>query len=373
MRNLRIGKVQTSGDGSSLSVEFETRESRQTVSFKSNGAPLRDNTEAFIALALLPAMKRRADILARGTISPIFLWGIETIQEVFHEWKPSYTPTAVRGIQTAWEERPPDGRVGVFFSGGLDSFYTFLKRKDEITDLIFIHGFDLNLNDHAGRAQALEMVKRAGDHFGVRVLEIETDVRAFLESYVFWGLSHGAALAGIGHLLSPEFKRIYIPGAGIYASLIPWGVHPLLDSFWSSEALDFVSDGYEAARVKKAALLAVHEIALQNLRVCLRNPGSAVNCGECEKCVRTMVDLRINRALERCTTFRTQLDLDRVAKYYAKAGYQRVYLKKSLEYLEAHGDDPELTRTLRKVFTRPALPKSWVKSLRKISKRFRLG
>jgi len=36
-----------------------------------------------------------------------------------------------------------------FFSGGVDSFYTFLKHRHEITDLAVVHGFDSHNHEAA--------------------------------------------------------------------------------------------------------------------------------------------------------------------------------------------------------------------------------
>ena len=39
-----------------------------------------------------------------------------------------------------------------FFSGGVDSTYTFLKHQDEISHVVYIHGFDFYFNDSSGGA-----------------------------------------------------------------------------------------------------------------------------------------------------------------------------------------------------------------------------
>ena len=42
---------------------------------------------------------------------------------------------------------PVDRASGVacFFSGGLDSFHTHLKHREEVTHIIFVYGFDIAL------------------------------------------------------------------------------------------------------------------------------------------------------------------------------------------------------------------------------------
>jgi len=82
-----------------------------------------------------------------------------------------------------------------------------------------------------------------------------------------------------------------------------WGSHPLLDACYGSAAVDFRHEGICYSRVDKLHVLAQWPVALDNLRVCTKNfmPGDELgyadlplgeyNCGRCEKCIRTMLDL----------------------------------------------------------------------------------
>lgn len=76
------------------------------------------------------------------------------------------------------------------------------------------------------------------------------------------------------------------------------GSHPLTDPLWSIEATAIVRHGRDAKRWQKLAVLAEVPGALDILRVCWQD--HRYNCGQCEKCLRTMVLLRI-LGLERPT------------------------------------------------------------------------
>jgi hypothetical protein len=56
---------------------------------------------------------------------------------------------------------------------------------------------------------------------------------------------------------------------------------------------------------------------------------------------------------------------------YAKQGYLRIYLQKSLQYLEEYGSDPELERALHKLLDRPAVPKRLAKPISKLVNKIR--
>lgn len=175
----------------------------------------------------------------------------------------------------------------------MDSFYSVLKHRAELTALVFVHGFDVPLSQAVLRARVAGSLQEAAVALGVPLIEVETDLRAFSDRYVQWDEFHGAALASVGHLLSTQFRRIYVPATTTYAALVPLGSHPLLDPLWSTEQIEFVHDGCEATRLEKLEKLAACEPARRWLRVCPKNDGGAYNCGRCEKCVRTMTALRV--------------------------------------------------------------------------------
>ena len=132
--------------------------------------------------------------------------------------------------------------------------------------------------------------------FNKVLIEVETNLAECLEeispSFIAaGGDAHGAVLASIALLLSPQLKKVYIPSSYPYSNLNPCGSHVLLDPLWSTEDLEIVHDGCEATRVEKAALVAQSEIALRNLRVCLFKPEDGLNCEQCEKCLRSMAAL----------------------------------------------------------------------------------
>ena len=114
-------------------------------------------------------------------------------------------------------------------------------------------------------------------------------------------------------LLQSQLRRVFVPASDSYGTLWSRGSHPLLDPLWGTEMLEIVHDGCEADRPQKMAVVARSDVALQNLRVCNKQHAT-YNCGDCEKCVRTMVDLRLVDALDRCPTFPDVLDLRRVAR-----------------------------------------------------------
>jgi hypothetical protein len=57
------------------------------------------------------------------------------------------------------------------------------------------------------------------------------------------------------------------------------------------------------SRIDKIKLVSEWPVALSNMRVCLANVKDRLNCGKCEKCVRTMTGLVAAGALEKSDAF----------------------------------------------------------------------
>jgi len=53
---------------------------------------------------------------------------------------------------------------------------------------------------------------------------------------------------------------------------------------------------------------------MDTLRVCWENRGGRYNCGTCEKCLRTMAELYLAGALERCRTLPDRIDIDALSR-----------------------------------------------------------
>jgi hypothetical protein len=251
--------------------------------------PFSRSGDPFLSIALLPAMLKgeALEIDPSLPVSPKLLGNTALLQEVHHAWNPLLKMIPIRA-KTAPAEPINNGAFS-FFSGGVDSTYTFLKRQQEISHVVFIHGFDFLLDP--------ELFQRAVSRntsfvrgFGKILIPVETNYFRF--SYLHnlsRTLTQGSALASVALLLG--FPRAYLPTSLSYNEIVPSGSHPLIDPFWSNESVQIVHDGAEAQRVDKVSRVAENESALANLRVCFKDMN--VNCGKCAKCLRTMISLEL--------------------------------------------------------------------------------
>lgn len=344
-------------------LEFELRGAGTShrVFFRTSEPILAPCNEAFVTCCLLPAMASGVDIGVAGPVSAKLASSLPTIMDILTMWNTDVGRVSWPALEPVEQRRASSGRVGVFFSGGVDSFYTLLKRRDEITDLIFIHGFEKALDDPDLLARAIESVDIVASELGVGVVHVETNLKPVLSEFVDWGRTgHGAGLATVGHLLAPAFERLYVSASFHYRYLPWWGTHPLLDPLWSSEAVEFLHFGCEARRVDKLALIAESDTALDNLRLCgwtppaRFEPGGAMNCGRCEKCLRTMVGLEATGDLERSASFDRPIDLKLQEKLFFIELARHCH-EENLASLREHGTRPDLQRAVEKCLR----PRPW--------------
>jgi hypothetical protein len=313
--------------------------------------PVPETADSFLAAALLPAMAKGARLRSEAAVSAPMAAAVEKVQTVLAAWYPELTRVAVDAPVRQGATTRDGNLVAAFFSGGVDSFYTALKHQDELDALVFIHGFDIRMERTAVRSACSRLARAAAAALGLSLVEVETNLRSFSRSHVGWGAYHGSALASVALFLGGRFRRIYVPGSLSYDSHFPHGSHPLLDPLWTTADVELVYDGFEANRFEKTSLVASSSEALRLLRVCNRShraPGAGVNCGRCEKCLRTMVALRALGVLEACQTFPMRLELDLIPDVLAERDATCLELwEQNLRAAEEADRDAELSGVLR--------------------------
>ena len=184
--------------------------------------------------------------------------------------------------------------------------------KLRFTDLIYVHGFDIPLDQWDASATVERRLAKTADRLGMRLHLVRTNLRALLDQNVPWEIAHGVALAAVALLFAPICERVLIGAGMTYGELVDRGSHPLHDHLWSTEGCRIEHYGAHLRRSAKTEQVAKCQEALDTLRVCWRHV-DLYNCGRCEKCLRTMVALEAVDALDRCPAFGVPLDLDAVA------------------------------------------------------------
>jgi hypothetical protein len=181
------------------------------------------------------------------------------------------------------------GRVGSFYSGGVDSNHSFIRHQEEVSDLIVISGFDFEVDQDTFGA-VIARLSPIAESFSKILLPIETNFFQFERaSRLHRFLSHGSCLAATALMLG--FRKVYIPSSHTYRDLRPWGSHPLTDRLWANGSTELVHDAAGYRRTDKIRQIAGNQRLIDNLIVCWQKPNE--NCGACGKCLRTMTTFRL--------------------------------------------------------------------------------
>ena len=322
--------VDIDGDDTGLSVTMLAAGERVPISYRSS-TPLRlERADALVPVGLLAAMRTREPLVLPRPVSPQLLGNLPRVQDILHAFSDGELTRVPVEAEPASDVPAPAGRgQGAFFSGGVDAFYTLLKNEPDVTHLVFLQGFDV-WDPASTRADVASTSARdVAARLGKELIEIETNVRAVCRRFGTRTTAWGLALTCTALLLQDQLERMLVAGTDSYATLIPWSNHPLLDPLWSTEAIEMVLDGCEATRADKVKRIARSDLALRHLRVCLRQDAEQ-NCGQCEKCVRTMTTLRLVGALDRSETFPRTVDARKVARIPIRNVHAELYARENL-------------------------------------------
>lgn len=253
-----------------------------------------DGTDHWFVLGATSAAIFGEDYSQSQPISATLKRHIECLTLQWSSWYPGAKPVEVHAPLIDDGDQPEEDaglQRGLFFTGGVDSTFTLVRKRNE-TDLLVKAVFDWDDENHL--VEQLRSEKRV--QLGKQVLPVGTNVlRAFPEFADAWAYrTHGPALGSIAHLVSRGVGHMIFSSSRTFGSLIPWGSHPLTDPLLSSANLEFQHYGTEFTRLDKIALIAQDPANLENLEVCGLEPtekGERKNCSHCKKCLRTMISI----------------------------------------------------------------------------------
>jgi hypothetical protein len=229
----------------------------------------------------------------------------------------------------------------MFFSGGIDSLATLranrlnypLEHPGSIKDCLVVYGLEVYEEEKFGHV--LNSISEITRDAEITLIPVYTNIRNVgpEDEGEYWSdfwlkECMGNAFAAIAHTFSKRLNRAIISSCHDIPNLIPWGSHPsinlmisschdipnvtpygshpMINPNYSSTDLSIQHFGITLSRFDKTRLISDWDVALRHLRVCNESlayrPG-VLNCGECEKCLRTKVALLALGVLGRTSAF----------------------------------------------------------------------
>jgi hypothetical protein len=288
-------------DRAPLELFFETRGDA--------AVDLRPSPDALLAACFLPAIRHgERRIALEGAVCPRLEDGLRTIARVLETWfgRPHPPPVveASEGFRAPFPRRPR--RSAFFLTGGVDSHHILLRNRrelpadhpDRFRDALAVFGLygpDQFSGDDvfAGYRRSVEVLEEIAAEAGIGFVPVATNVTALEPEIAFIAKeSLSSALAACAHLFSARWSDVSLASGRDASTLVPLGTHPLLDPNLSSAALELRHVGIGFTRPERLREVAAWEPALRRLVVCMAGPPPPyLNCGRCEKCLRTMTAL----------------------------------------------------------------------------------
>ena len=260
--------------------------------------PEDDDCDSYLLATLLPAMQLGAAIRVHGSVSHELLANLTELQYVWNKWLPErYFLIDIQVDRIRARDVQVEGAIAAF-SGGVDAQFTAYRHATgragyatrDIKAGVFVHGFDIPLDDTEGFDSAVEVATKVLSDINVDLLPVKTNVRALWS--IDWEEYHAAAIASVLCGLK-RYAGIGLIGSGdsYDVLLTPWGSHPITDPLLSGGNFRIIHDGAGFCRSEKLIILSSWSIGIRNLRVCWAGNRHDRNCGHCEKCVRTRLNL----------------------------------------------------------------------------------
>jgi len=277
-----------------------------------------DATERLDAwlLWLLPhAFETGEDLVLDGPVDAELLRNAHELMEVWACWRPGKSPVRVTA-EPADALEPQGTRTGLFFTAGVDSFFSLLRHDEmarlhpewnlqPIDDLIYVEGYDIPLNKRPALDRKRTALQAVAEETGKTLITLATNFRdssLSLRKNTWGPVVHGPAVAASGLLLGRRWNSLLLSAAVAYDEFDPWGSTCLTDPLCSTSATRVWHYGAGADRLRKIEFLTLSDVAIDHLHVCWRD-ASERNCGACEKCFRTLLALDMAGARERARTF----------------------------------------------------------------------
>jgi hypothetical protein len=312
---IQVGRPRLERDGRTTRVVADV--DGEPLWFASDDLDLVPRAEGFASAVLPAALETHRVLESAAGLPQCWRAGAAEIATIGAEWwgwgAADIDAPRRRELPRRVQRLRPGRRTALTFSGGVDSFHALLAGGVPIDILVSVHGFDIPLDDTDRMAAWERSLRAVAAARGLACGVVRTNVRTHpIASLVSWPRAHGGALAALGHLLGGGVDRLVVASSYPRVLDLPWGSHWRLDHLWSTERLEVGQVGEAYWRSDKLGDVGDHDLVRRHLRVCWENRTHDLNCGRCEKCVRTQLVLLSRGQLAAMQVFPPELPLDRM-------------------------------------------------------------
>lgn len=286
-------------------IQHPTSEIQEKVIFfkvKNEYAPYLtyERSDAYIIGLLRYAMSNKHDIQCEAPVSETLLFNLDTffIDSLVSNSKNLYRTKIYADV--ASDVLPNGGAVGTGASMGIDSFHSIINHskshfpQHDITHLSFHNvgaSYGSGSSIYKERLHNAEMFCK---EYNYKLVVSDSNIQDVIwqDHYLTHHYTSGFAI----FCLQKLWKVYYYASSSPYSEftlrnndLYAPGRYELLTVYaFSTDTLKIYSEGATKNRLEKTLLVANSSLSYKYLNVCMIQ---GYNCGECEKCIRTMAML----------------------------------------------------------------------------------
>ncbi len=118
-------------------------------------------------------------------VDPVLYEGAQDVMSIWKVWYPHLRVVPIEADTLDETAQQHENKAAVFFSGGVDSFFTVLRHQGDrphtaiqLDDLILVHGLaDIPLANGQAFERACGSLVKAADELGKRLVPVSTNLR----------------------------------------------------------------------------------------------------------------------------------------------------------------------------------------------------
>ncbi len=273
-------------------------------------ADLPDDGDAFLcSIAISASRDGERRVLVDRPVSRRLAEGVTRAVAILKTWYPG--PRTLPRLESPagfLTRSSGAGCASLCLTGGVDSMHALRqnRRNHSASDprsfrrALYVLHLSFPAGDALARARDLAKRQLATlsaicEETDLDLCAVRTNVR-LIEPSLSYSQAEGlgSLLSASAHIQARGLSSLSIASSSYEAEdLRPWGTHPLLDPNFSSNSLAVIHEDAGVPRTDKVRNIARWKPASRHLLVCFEGPlaDGRANCGQCEKCLRTMTAL----------------------------------------------------------------------------------
>ena len=288
--------IATTIDGVTLESSVGNIKITTTHPEKCNFANLCDYA-AWYFLPVAMRLNRPLHIAGYGSSQTIINW--QKLAEIWQSWLPGHFYATNLNFDQVVLRAPKHQTTSpdlMFYSGGVDAAHLGLLhlQENKQQDLLTVHGMDYSLEDQQRFSALLSKTAIFAQELSTTRIIVKSDAyQLYNDLGVNLGrhhLNHIFALVGAGFFHSESYDNLILaddePLAAQFLSF-PWGTNAVTNPLFDDGQTKLITQAQGVPRIEKLKLINSSETALNSLAFCWNRKLQPVNCGVCEKCLRT--------------------------------------------------------------------------------------